>query len=183
MQLWTALPEAHRHGAAAFAQVEDVPQVEATGGITSVFAGSLLDATSPAPYFSELLGADLQVHAGHALALPLRPDFEHALLVLDGDVALNGQRLEPRMLYYLGLGRSEFSVNSRHGGRALLIGGPPFPEPILMWWNFVARTQEEIAAARTDWEGHQRFGDVPAYAGPRLAAPALVRAVRPEPIS
>jgi redox-sensitive bicupin YhaK (pirin superfamily) len=157
--------------------------MEARGGSASVFAGTLLGATSPAPYFSELVGADLHVHAGHALSLPLTPAFEHALLVLDGDVALNGQGLEPRMLYYLGLGRSECSLASRHGGRALLIGGPPFPEPILMWWNFVARTPEELAAARTDWEGHRRFGDVRAYAGPRLAAPALVRAVRPEPVS
>jgi redox-sensitive bicupin YhaK (pirin superfamily) len=183
VQLWTALPDAHRHRAAEFAQVANVPRVEAAGGVTSVFAGSLLGVTSPAPYFSEILGADLQVHAGHELALPLQPDFEHALLVLDGDVTLGGQRLEPRMLYYLGLGRLALGVASRNGGRVLLIGGPPFPEPILMWWNFVARTHEEIAAARTDWEAHQRFGDVPAYIGPRLAAPALVRAVRPEPIS
>jgi len=79
--------------------------------------------------------------------------------------------------------RSAADFASRTGARVLLIGGPPFPEPILMWWNFVARTQEEIAQARADWEQHQRFGDVPAYRGPRLSAPSLVRFARPNPAS
>ena len=78
---------------------------------------------------------------------------------------------------------SEIAVSSRSGGRVLLIGGPPFPETILMWWNFVARTPEEIAEARADWEGQRRFGDVRAYRGPRLAAPSLTRMARPNPVS
>jgi hypothetical protein len=65
----------------------------------------------------------------------------------------------------------------------LFIGGPPFPEAILMWWNFVARTPEEIAAARDDWQAGRRFGDVRAYDGPRLEAPDLARLARPNPMS
>ena len=73
--------------------------------------------------------------------------------MLSGDAALDGQPLEASTLYYLGSARSERRrIASRNGGRLLLIGGPPFPETILMWWNFVARTQEEIAQARADWE-------------------------------
>ena len=75
------------------------------------------------------------------------------------------------------------SLDSRAGSRALLIGGPPFPETILMWWNFVARSPEEIAAARADWEARRRFPDVPGEHGPRLAAPELVRFARPNPAS
>jgi hypothetical protein len=183
VQLWTALPDAHRHAAAGFAHVPEAPVVDAVGGLARVFAGSLLDASSPAPHYSELLGADLQVHAGRTLTLPLRPDFEHAILVLGGDASLNGRPLEDRMFYYLGVSRSEMSLTSGRGCRVLLIGGPPFPESILMWWNFVARTPEEIAAARDDWEARRRFGDVLAYAGPRLEAPTLVRVARPEPVS
>ena len=47
----------------------------------------------------------------------------------------------------------------------------------------MARTPEEIRAARDDWEAHRRFGDVSAYNGPRLAAPELVRLARPNPVS
>jgi hypothetical protein len=57
------------------------------------------------------------------------------------------------------------------------------PEKILMWWNFVVRTQDEIAQARADWEEGQRFGEVTAYEGPRLSAPSLIRFARPNPIS
>jgi len=183
VQLWTALPEQHRHMAAGFAHAGDVPAVEQRAGIVHVFAGTLGSAHSPLPYYSPLLGADLQVHPGHELAIPLDPVFEHAVLVLSGDCTLDGQRLEQRMLYYLGTTRSEACVSSQSGTRVLLIGGPPFPETILMWWNFVARTPEEIADARTDWEERRRFGDVNAYDGPRLSAPALTRLARPNPVS
>ena len=72
---------------------------------------------------------------------------------------------------------------STGAARVLLVGGPPFPETILMWWNFVARTPEEIRDARDDWESGRRFGDVTAYKGQRLHAPELVRLARPNPVS
>ena len=183
VQLWTALPDDVRHGAAGFAHVDQVPAIESRGGIATIFTGALAGAVSPAPYFSPIVGAELRIHARHALTLPLDPAFEHAVLMLDGDAALDGEALAPRTLYYLGLARGQVEVSSRAGGRALLIGGAPFAEKILMWWNFVARTPEEIAAARADWESHRRFGEVTHYKGDRLAAPALVKSVRPTPMS
>ncbi len=115
--------------------------------------------------------------------LPLDPRHEHALLLLTGDAHVEGHRLKDRNLYYLGRSRSEIAFQSRRGARLLLIGGPPFPEPILMWWNFVARTPEEIAEARTAWEESVRFGEVRAYKGPRLSAPPLMRLAAPNPAS
>jgi redox-sensitive bicupin YhaK (pirin superfamily) len=183
VQLWTALPEVHRHGAAGFVQVPEVPSIERPAGVVQVFAGSVAGVSSPAPHYSDLLGADLRVHPGHSLAVPLNPTYEHAVLVMSGDCAFDGQALGERVLYYLGTTRTEASFSSRRGCRILLIGGPPFPETILMWWNFVARTPEEIAVARADWEEGRRFGDVPAYDGPRLRAPELAHLARPNPLS
>jgi len=113
----------------------------------------------------------------------LNSSHEHALLLLAGDAEIEGQTLDGRNLYYLGTARSEISVGSRTGARVLLIGGPPFPESILMWWNFVARTPEEIAEARTAWEERRGFGEVKAYQGQRLSAPPLVPLARPNPAS
>lgn len=183
VQLWTALPDQHRHMNPGFSHVQEVPTLEYPSGVVQVFAGELEGARSPAPYYSALLGADVRVHPRHELTLPLDPAYEHAILVMAGDCALDGQSLEPRMLYYLGTARADACFSSRGGGRLLLIGGPPFPETILMWWNFVARTPEEIAQARADWEERRRFGEVPAYDGPRLTAPALTRLARPNPVS
>ena len=68
--------------------------------------------------------------------------------------------------------------------RVLLLGGAPFGESILMWWNFVARTTDEITAARDDWQAHRRFGEVERYAGARLEAPPfLARPVPANPMS
>ena len=183
VQLWVALPDQHRHMPAGFSHVQNVPAIEYPSGIVQVFAGELERAASPAPYHSALLGADVQVHPRHELILPLTPAYEHAVLVMSGDCSLDGQPLEQRMLYYLGSARSDACFASRGGGRVLLIGGPPFPERILMWWNFVARTPDEIMQARADWEGRRRFGEVSAYAGPRLDAPTLTQFARPNPIS
>lgn len=183
VQLWTALPDQQRHMPPGFSHVQEVPVIERPSGIVQIFAGELDGAASPAPYYSALLGADAKVHRGRELVLPLNPAFEHAVLVMSGDCTLDGQLLEHRMLYYLGTARTEACFSSKEGGRVLLIGGPPFPETILMWWNFVARTPDEITQARADWEERRRFGEVNAYAGPRLPAPALTRFARPNPIS
>jgi quercetin 2,3-dioxygenase len=168
---------------ATFEQVQEVPTLELPAGRVQIFAGMLHGKSSPAIHFGEILGADLQVHPGHALTLPVASAFEHALLVTSGDVAIDTQPLKERVLYYIGTARSEATFSSRNSGRLLLIGEPPFPEKVLMWWNFVARTQDEIALARSDWEEGQRFGEVTAYKGPRLNAPSLVRFAHPNPVS
>ena len=183
VQLWVALPDMHRKMTAEFTHVEDVPVIDASGGLVRVFAGALMGERSTAPHYSDLVGADLQLHSGGSLEVPLEPSFECAVIVLQGDCTLDRETLEPRSLYYLGTHRSAAEFSSREGCRVLLIGGPPFPETILMWWNFVARTPDEIAHARSDWEHHVRFGDVTNYDGPRLAAPELQRFARPNPVS
>jgi redox-sensitive bicupin YhaK (pirin superfamily) len=183
VQLWTALPERHRRGSASFQHLPGVPVVEFPGGIARVFSGTLGPSTSPAVHFSPLVGADLQIHRGETLAIPVHRAHEHALLLLTGDATLHGQTLQSDTLYYLGTQREEIAITSAAGSRVLLIGGMPFGETILMWWNFVARTPEEIRQAREDWEAHRRFGDVPAYKGPRLAAPDLIRLATPNPVS
>ena len=184
VQLWVALPEAARTVDPAFTHVDQVPVLEQPGGRVQVFAGAYGGAPSPAPHFSGIVGLDVEVHAGGSLALLLDPGHEHALLVLGGECRLQaGDGLEPGYLYYLGAQRSEIGIRSQAGGRCLLIGGPPFPETILMWWNFVARTPEEIAEARADWEAGRRFGEVRGEHGPRLPAPDLVRFARPNPAS
>ena len=183
VQLWTALPDRDRHRPPSFQHLVEVPRLEPAGGIVQIFSGALAGAASPAEHFSDLIGADLQIHPRHELTFPLELAHEHALLVLSGECTLEGQHLEERVLYYLGTRRSEMCLRSSGGARLLLIGGVPFPETILMWWNFVARTPEEIRDARNDWEAHRTFGDVPAYKGARIPAPALGRLAQPNPLS
>lgn len=122
---------------------------------------------------SPLVGVDVELAAGADVALPLEPDFEHAVLTVAGAPEVDGGELAPGSLCYLGSGRSDLRLRAPAGGRLLLLGGVPFDEQLVMWWNFVARTGEEMAAARDHWQAGERFGTVPGYKGPALAAPAL----------
>jgi redox-sensitive bicupin YhaK (pirin superfamily) len=183
VQLWTALPDESRNRTASFQHLPEVPQWERPGGIVRVFSGRCAEAVSPAEHFSDLIGADLCVHAGAQLDVPLQSHFEHAVLPLDGTCTLDRQAITQGVLYYLGTQRTELTLNGVTESRVLLIGGPPFPETILMWWNFVARTPNEIRDARADWDAHRRFGEVVAYNGPRLSAPELLKFARPNPMS
>lgn len=180
VQLWVALPDAVRNGDPLFDHVQRVPIVDVGGGVMQVFSGELAGVSSPARHFSSIVGADLDVQANGRAEFALDPRFEHCVLLLGGDCSLNGRPLEERQLYYLSPGHASADIASRRGARLLLLGGAPFGEQILMWWNFVARTPDEIEIARANWEAHEGFGEVANYAGPRLAAPPLLKLAKPQ---
>lgn len=169
VQLWIALPEAERQGAPRYEHHADLPRLEVGGGRATVFLGALGEARSPGWTPWPAVGVDVEVAPGAALDLPLSPGYEHALVVLSGEATVDGQPSPPHHLHDLGGGRDRLTANAGVGGaRLLLIGGRPLPDPVLMWWNFVGRTAEELSQARADWEAGRRFGEVP---GPRTAAP------------
>ena len=175
VQLWVALPNEARETAPAFEQHRSLPVVELEGGGATLIMGQMDGVRSPARTFSPVVAADLSGAAYGRRTLPLNPEYEHAVVLLDGTCRLDGQPLSIDTLYYLGCGRRELVLScDRDPARALLLGGAPFGETILMWWNFVARTTEEIVAAREDWESGRRFGVVRSYKGERLHAPPFV---------
>ncbi|HET8648344.1 MAG TPA: pirin family protein [Vicinamibacteria bacterium] len=185
VQLWTALPDAQREVEPSFEHHPRRPVARLEGGEATVILGELAGVRGAGRTFSPLVGADLAPAAEARLVVPLDPAFEYALVPLVGTVRLDGQPLAVETLYYAGAGRSELALHAvGEGARVLLLGGVPFGERILMWWNFVARTGAEIAAAREDWEAGRRFGEVRRYAGELLPAPPLVdRPVPPNPAS
>ena len=182
VQLWVTLPNASRETLPSFEQHRDLPVLELDGGRATVILGGMGGSRSPARAFSPIVSAEIVGSAESRLVVPLLPHFEHALLPLAGDCQLDGQTLSAETLYYLGCGRRELPlVSGPRPVRALLLGGAPFGETVLMWWNFVARTTEEIVAAREDWEAGRRFGEVTAYDGPRLPAPPFRARPVPRP--
>jgi len=138
-----------------------------------------------------LIGVDVTLERGADAMLPLEGDFEHAVLTVSGAPEVDGGELEPGSLCYLGTGRSTLRLRADTPSRLLLLGGIPFTEKIVMWWNFIARTGEEITAARDRWQAELAeepaamsaasagpfrpgpFGVVPGFEGPALAAPPL----------
>ncbi len=164
VQLWVAQPERTRHGDPAFEHHADLPQVELDHATATVLVGETLGAASPARRDTDHVGIDLVLRSGRS-TIAVDPTFEHALVVLDGAVWVGGMNggdvVEPGHLAYLGSGRDELALTAREDARALLVGGVAFESPITMWWNFVARSTDEVSAAQRSWNADDgRFGTV-----------------------
>jgi redox-sensitive bicupin YhaK (pirin superfamily) len=118
---------------------------------------------------------EVAVPGGEDFVLPVRADFEYGVVAVDGSAVVAGALIAPGLLAHLPTGRSEIRFSpatERRLARFFVVGGVPFGERLLMWWNFVARSGDEIARAREDWVAG-RFGKVYGYPGDPLAAPPL----------
>ncbi|MHA5050500.1 pirin family protein [Streptomyces sp. SD15] len=178
VQLWVALPEEHRHTGRDFRHYVPSP-VRVGGADIRVFLGSLAGDTSPVRTFTPLLGAELVLEPRSTTTLPVDAAFEYGLLVDQGDVRMAGTVLRPAELGYLPTGNDTLTLTNETDtpARAVLLGGTPFEEQIVMWWNFIGRSHEDIVEARDAWQNaSDRFGTVEGYDGDRLPAPALPNA-------
>ncbi|RCV49372.1 pirin family protein [Marinitenerispora sediminis] len=169
VQLWLALPEGARHTAErAFEHFVPDP-VEFPGGYALVFLGSLLDSRSPVGTYTPLVGAELRLASGAEIDLEVDPAFEHGLLVDTGEsVTLEGVHVPKDAMGYTGVGSGTLRIANGGGepARLVLLGGAPFGEEVVMWWNFLGRSTEEIRQYREEWENHgERFGRVEGYVG------------------
>ena len=173
-QLWVALPDAHRETAPAFEHHGTLPGFSSDGVTATVLMGSMGGATSPGTAYSPLVGADLDLTAGADVELPLEPDFEYAVLASSGAVEVEDVPVDHGAMLYLGTRRRAVRLRADAPARVLLLGGEPFEERLVMWWNFVGRSGEEITDYAERWNAEdERFGVVVGYDGDRLPAPAL----------
>lgn len=190
LQLWVALPESRRHGVPAFEQHTVLPEVTLMAesgqpGSATVVLGELDGVVSPASTYTPIVGAELRIPPGSTVRVPLERSWEHALIAVEGEVALvepgsDGERgeasvtLDTAHLLYLGLQRDDVVIASEAGATLFLLGGEPFDDEIVMWWNFVGRSHDEIVEAREAWEaGSDRFGRVVEHGDERIPAPPL----------
>jgi redox-sensitive bicupin YhaK (pirin superfamily) len=174
VQLWVALPDGSRDVPRSFEH--HVPEPLAVpGGTLRVLLGSLAGVTSPVLAYSPIVGAEVVLEPGARLEVDVDPAYEHGLLVDTGSVAVESTVLVRGELGYTGVGASRLTLEDLDGtgSRAVLLGGAPFGEEIVMWWNFVARTHDEIVEMREQWNARtERFGDVADYAGTPSWLPA-----------
>lgn len=170
-QLWIALPDAQRFNTPRFQHIAEPPRLQAGGWEITVLAGEYDQQRSAAELHTPLLGLDLHSSGAAEQFVDLRPDFEHGVLVLDGQIEVDGQLLAPGELLALDPGRAQLQFRSASAARVLLIGGTPFEERIHMWWNFVGRSHEELVRYTDDWNKGVGFGEVQGYDGARIPAP------------
>jgi redox-sensitive bicupin YhaK (pirin superfamily) len=190
VQLWVALPENARHDAPRdFTQYRDLPVIERDGLRATIVTGEFEGAVSPAATFTPLVGVDLLVSGD--VTIELAPGNDYGVLAIDAGLVVEGQSLDVSEIAYVGGGRTALQMSSPGGSRrAFVLGGEPFEEPLVMWWNFIGRTHEEIVDFRLAWnegpasaaspddgrpgsaDGGQ-FGVVQGFDGDRLIAPPM----------
>lgn len=181
VQLWVVLPEAARNGKRRFDHYAPEP-VAFPGGSALVFIGSLLGSTSPVHTFTPLVGAQILLQPGAEINLPVQEDFEHGILVDTGTITVEDTTVQRTEMAYTGTGSSTLRLRNpgEHEAQLILLGGIPFTEPVVMWWNFIGRNDAEIRQFREEWNTHgERFGSVTGYVGhsknslSRLPAPPI----------
>ncbi len=159
IQLWIAQPEGARQSSRVFEHHAELPRVTVGGADVTVLVGEALGASSPARHDTSLVGLDLDVHG--TTTMPLDPSYEYGVVVLRGAIRIHGSTVAPGSLAYFTPGAEEWRIETLEPARVIVVGGEPFSESILMWWNFVARTREEITAAYRSWvHRDERFGSV-----------------------
>ncbi len=183
VQLWTALPLERQDVAPSFAGVDEVPSVRLPGGaVLRVFAGSYADATSAAPTYSPLLGAELRIPAAAEAQLALDARFEHGVLALTPGIALDDVPIGVGEIGVLEPGRAAAIVSAdRADGIAILLGGVPHEEEFVMFWNFIGRDHATVQRARDAWmaereaptDARPRFGFVDDRSGTTLPSPRI----------
>ena len=158
VQLWIALPAADRFAAPGFAHYEP-PVIDLEGAKVLVFAGSLFGQASPVATYSALVGAEVTLAAGHSLEVEVNAGHEHGFLCDTGRLAVGGAVAQPGEIVFHPAGASAITLNASPSEptRILVLGGEPFGEQIVMWWNFIGRSHEEVVGFREDWQ-RQRAG-------------------------
>jgi redox-sensitive bicupin YhaK (pirin superfamily) len=181
-QLWVALPDASRFVEPGFEHYAP-PAVTGHRWEARVFLGSLFGSVSPVSTYSRLLGAEIVLDANARLVVPLDAAHEHGLLLDTGDLMIDEVPVKESELAYVEPGASSVTLSSADGARLLLLGGEPLGEQIVMWWNFIGRTDEEIRQFRERWQAQITDdgiadGDFGVVAGglPPIPAPALPNA-------
>ncbi len=172
IQTWLALPSAKEEIDPAFEHVgrEDLPVVDGGGASARVVMGSLWGAISPVTCHSETIYADIALGAGGSMPIDAAAD-ERAIYLAEGSATLDGQLLEPHLLYVLRPG-TQATLRSESGGHVMLAGGAPLDGPRHVWWNFVSSRRDRIRQAREDWEA-MRFPSVPDDAKERIPLPEV----------
>lgn len=160
IQSWVALPDGQEDVEPSFRHypASVIPQ-RAQGGVTlSVVAGEAMGLRSPVA----TLWPTLYVHARFmpeaVLEVPCEHD-ERAVYVAHGELAIGAEIFTEGQLAVLEPDK-KISLRARSDTRAMLLGGNRFPTPRLIWWNFVASSQERIERAKERWANRQ-FAPVP----------------------
>lgn len=152
IQTWVALPDADEDSAPSFHHHPKaaLPVIHGDGVELRLIAGRAFGKTAPAKTFSEMFYLAAKAETGATVALPDDHD-ERGVYLVSGGLSVNGAPAAPGHMLVFAKG-AEPSIRATAPSRIMLLGGASVG-PRLIWWNFVASSEEKLAAARANWTG------------------------------
>ncbi|WIY82780.1 pirin family protein [Propionimicrobium sp. PCR01-08-3] len=167
VELWAALPDASRFVDPGFEQFATEP-VRMGDHEVAVFIGEFGDGDSPVTTYSPLCAAEIRFTTDDPLVVDVPAGWEFGVLADSGVVQVDEIKVPAGSLGYRASGsdrlRLQAHANAGEIVRAIVLGGEPLDEDILLAWNFVGRSHDEIAAWRANWQagiGAEQGGDNP----------------------
>lgn len=176
MQTWLALPDDQEEIDPAFEHVDGtaLPLVEGDGVSARVLMGTLWGKTAGVTEHSQTIYADIMLNAGASVPIDAGAD-ERAVLVAEGEASLDGQKLDPYILYVLAPGQA-MTLKAEAPSRIMLLGGEAFATKRHVFWNFVSSSRDRINQAKEDWKA-MRFPLVPGDDKEFIPFPEVVKTV------
>lgn len=160
LQLWYALPDHSRFSEPALSSHQP-PVYKGEGFTAKVFLGNLLGESSPVPTYIPLTGAEFRIEPGATVELDVPEDHEHGLIQVTGKVLLDGVEVPDNSIGFAPVGRKTLRITAGDEPViTVLIGGEPLGEQIVMWWNMVGRSHEEIEEWRSRYMQEMGYEEV-----------------------
>jgi len=122
-------------------------------GTVRIIAGEYGGRKGPARTFTPIHLWDVNLRAGKSAALPLPDGHTAAVLVLSGDVVVNGEKSagEGDLAIFDRTGEG-ISVEAKSDATLLVMGGEPIVEPVVGHGPFVMNSRAEIQEAFEEYQ-------------------------------
>lgn len=163
-QLWVNLPRAYKMTAPRYqplmAEQMGVVPLPGDAGTVRVIAGNYLGVQGPAQTFSPVQIYDVHLNASGRADFTFPAQETLALLVMKGEVRINGGRVARANDFVLFQRVGEkLALEGTKEAQILLLNGEPLGEPIVQYGPFVMNTEREIREAIVDYS-NGKFGEL-----------------------
>ncbi|MFW2078622.1 pirin family protein [Acinetobacter sp. ULE_I010] len=165
VQLWVNLPAADKMTAPKYQAIEaegiPVIQFDDGAGHIRVIAGQFAEQTGPASTFSPVNVWDGALKAGHAQYIHVPVDHNTLVVVLEGEMSLNGSQkvADHSIVLFANDGEAEIQLEATTDAKFLVLTGKPLNEPIQGHGPFVMNSKNEIIQAFSDFNSG-KFGEI-----------------------
>jgi redox-sensitive bicupin YhaK (pirin superfamily) len=155
VQLWVNLPKAHKMSNPRYQSITSaqIPRVDLGPGADGrVIAGKLKGVEGPAKTFTPVNVFDVRMQAGGRAELELPAGHNAAIVLLRGDIVVNGETLKWQGgMAVLSPSGEQVTIDATEESLLLVLSGEPIREPVASYGPFVMNTQDEVWKAFEDY--------------------------------